>query len=303
MTESRVGTSRAGGPDHEESEPPADNLLPSQGRANAVRGHIAIQSLDIVFDAGTKGSVHALQNVTLDIPEGQFISVLGPSGCGKSTLLNAVAGFIAPTNGMVRLDDRRITAPGADRGVVFQQPALFPWKTVLQNIALGPRMAGLKRREAEAKARHFMELVGLGAFGNHYPETLSGGMQQRVGIARTLANQPSVFLMDEPFGALDAQTRELMQENLLKIWEELRTTLVFVTHDIEEAIFLAERVVLMSARPGRIIADITVDIPRPRSPDVLFSPEFTRVKKRCRDLIRVESIKAFEQQNQVNPKL
>ena len=303
MTESRVGTSRAGGPDHEESEPPADNLLPYQGRANAVRGHIAIQSLDIVFDAGTKGSVHALQNVTLDIPEGQFISVLGPSGCGKSTLLNAVAGFIAPTNGMVRLDDRRITAPGADRGVVFQQPALFPWKTVLQNIALGPRMAGLKRREAEAKARHFMELVGLGAFGNHYPETLSGGMQQRVGIARTLANQPSVFLMDEPFGALDAQTRELMQENLLKIWEELRTTLVFVTHDIEEAIFLAERVVLMSARPGRIIADITVDIPRPRSPDVLFSPEFTRVKKRCRDLIRVESIKAFEQQNQVNPKL
>ena len=199
--------------------------------------------------------------------------------------------------GEVLVDGVKIRGPGPERGVVFQEPALFPWKTVSENIALGPRMSHLDSSAVEDRTKHFMELVGLAQFARYYPEQLSGGMQQRVGIARALANNPSVLLMDEPFGALDAQTRELMQESLLKIWEENRTTLLFVTHDIEEAVFLAERVVLMSARPGRLIADIAVDLGRPRSAEILDSGEFTRLKKACRELIRSESIKAFEEQN------
>lgn len=237
-----------------------------------------------------------MEELSTEIPGGQFVAILGPSGCGKSTLLNAIAGFIAPDSGNVLVDGSRIERPGADRGVVFQQPALFPWKTVYENIALGPRMSGLDSKAIVERTSHFMELVGLRQFSGYYPEQLSGGMQQRVGIARVLAIRPRVLLMDEPFGALDAQTRELMQESLLNIWDALKTTLVFVTHDIEEALFLAERVLLMSARPGRFIADIEVAIPRPRNPDVVVSAEFTALKRRCRDLIRIESIKAFEQQ-------
>jgi NitT/TauT family transport system ATP-binding protein len=240
--------------------------------------------------------VRAIEQLSVSVPTGQFIAVLGPSGCGKSTLLNVVAGFIAPTQGEALLEGHLITKPGAERGVVFQQPTLFPWKTVRQNIALGPRMAGLRATEVERVTRHFMDLVGLTLFADQYPDALSGGMQQRVGIARTLANNPSVLLMDEPFGALDAQTRELMQESLLRIWEENRTTLLFVTHDIEEAVFLADRVILMSARPGRIIADIAVDLGRPRAANVVDSADFIRLKKQCRELIRTESIKAFEEQ-------
>ncbi|HEX9277292.1 MAG TPA: ABC transporter ATP-binding protein [Casimicrobiaceae bacterium] len=261
----------------------------------ARKGNVELQQVVVEF-AGRAGSVRAVEQLSLSVPSGQFLAVLGPSGCGKSTLLNVVAGFIAPTQGDALLDGHLIAKPGAERGVVFQQPTLFPWKTVRENIALGPRMAGLRVAEVERVTRHFMDLVGLTLFAEQYPDALSGGMQQRVGIARTLANNPSVLLMDEPFGALDAQTRELMQENLLRIWEENRTTLLFVTHDIEEAVFLADRVILMSARPGRIIADIAVDLRRPRAANVIDSAEFTRLKKQCRELIRTESIKAFEEQ-------
>lgn len=263
------------------------------------KGNIAVCSVAVEFTMRSRSGVIALESVDVDIPSGQFVALLGPSGCGKSTLLNVIAGFVPPTRGEARLDGKRIERPGPDRGVVFQQPALFPWKTVWQNIALGPRMANLPTAEVERIVAHFMEVVGLKRFAGHHPDALSGGMQQRVGIARALANNPSVLLMDEPFGALDAQTRELMQESLLKLWEQNRTTLLFVTHDIGEAVFLADRILLMSARPGRIIADIPVTIPRPRTPDVLDSSEFIRVKKQCRDLIRAESIKVFNEQSSV----
>ena len=259
-------------------------------------GNISLRDVQVEFGAGAS-RVRAIERVSLDIPSGEFAALLGPSGCGKSTLLNVVAGFIAPTQGSAALDGKAIVAPGSERGVVFQQPALFPWKTVRQNIALGPRMAGLSRREVDDITGHFMELVGLNQFADHYPDALSGGMQQRVGIARALANNPSVLLMDEPFGSLDAQTRELMQENLLRIWDRNRTTVLFVTHDIDEAVYLADRVVLMSARPASLIADIIVELKRPRNPEVLDTAEFLDVKKTCRDLIREESIKAFEEQN------
>jgi sulfonate transport system ATP-binding protein len=260
------------------------------------RGHIELRKLLVEF-SGRRQSVRAIEEVSLTIPSGEFVAVLGPSGCGKSTLLNVIAGFIAPTAGEALLDGHAIRKPGAERGVVFQQPTLFPWKTVRENIALGPRMSGLGAGEVQRITNHFIDLVGLTLFAEHYPDALSGGMQQRVGIARTLANNPSVLLMDEPFGALDAQTRELMQESLLRIWEENRTTLLFVTHDIEEAVFLADRVILMSARPGRVIADISVQLARPRAAAVVDTEDFSRLKKRCRDLIRTESIKAFEEQN------
>jgi NitT/TauT family transport system ATP-binding protein len=263
----------------------------------SAKGNIAVREVAVEFGQRGGAPVKAIEAVNLEIPSGQFVALLGPSGCGKSTLLNVIAGFVPATRGEVTLDGKRIERPGQDRGVVFQQPALFPWKTVKQNIALGPRMANLPPAEVERVAAHFMELVGLKRFADHHPDALSGGMQQRVGIARALANNPSVLLMDEPFGALDAQTRELMQENLLKLWEKNRTTLVFVTHDIEEAVYLADRVVLMSARPGRIIADITVALDRPRTSEVLDSPEFARVKKQCRELIREESVKVFNEQS------
>jgi NitT/TauT family transport system ATP-binding protein len=259
------------------------------------KGNVELNEVVVEFE-GRGGAVRAVEQLSLSVPSGQFVAVLGPSGCGKSTLLNVVAGFIEPTRGEALLDGQVIAKPGAERGVVFQQPTLFPWKTVRENVALGPRMAGLPAPDVDRITRHFIDLVGLAPFADQYPDTLSGGMQQRVGIARTLANNPSVLLMDEPFGALDAQTRELMQENLLQIWEKNRTTLVFVTHDIEEAIFLADRVILMSTRPGRIIADIAVDLARPRAASVVDSADFIRLKKQCRELIRTESIKAFAEQ-------
>jgi NitT/TauT family transport system ATP-binding protein len=190
-----------------------------------------------------------------------------------------------------------ISTPGADRGMVFQQPTLFPWKNVLENIAYGPLVGGRSRAEADKIARHFMNKVGLAGFAKYYPQELSGGMQQRVGIARALAISPNVLLMDEPFGSLDAQTRSMMQEVLLGIWEELHTTVVFVTHDIEEALFLADRVVVMSAGPGRVIEEVPVSLARPRHSDIVYAPEFVHLKRHCAGLIRTESLRAFEQQN------
>lgn len=181
--------------------------------------------------------------------------------------------------------------------MVFQQHSLFPWKSVCDNVAFGPLMAGQSKRDARIVARNFIEMVGLSAYENSYPSVLSGGMKQRVGIARALANYPSVLLMDEPFGALDAQTRAMMQENLLQIWGEFGITVIFVTHDIDEAVFLADRVVVMSASPGCLIADIKVDLPRPRQPDIVTSAEYIKTKKECMELIRQESLRAFEQQS------
>lgn len=260
------------------------------------RGHISVRNLHIEFDH-QGGKRAAVQDAQLDIRSGEFVCLLGPSGCGKSTLLNAMAGFVSPTRGELTIDGKGVDAPSPDRGMVFQQHSLFPWKTVRDNVAFGPLMAGASRNEACSVARTFLSLVGLAAFEDAYPGTLSGGMQQRVGIARALANYPSVLLMDEPFGALDAQTRIMMQENLLEIWREFRNTVVFVTHDIDEAVFLSDRIVVMSASPGRIIADIKVTLPRPREQSLLTSAAFMDYKRQCLDLIRQETLRAFQQQN------
>ncbi|KAA1172850.1 ABC transporter ATP-binding protein [Marinobacter salinexigens] len=273
-------------------------LRAKESKSGSERGRISVRDVDIVFD--TQSGPHvAVKDANLTIQPGEFVCLLGPSGCGKSTLMNTVAGFVSPSQGEVLVDGKAVTEPGPDRGMVFQQHSLFPWKTVKENVAFGPLMAGTGQNEANSIARTFLSLVGLAAFENAYPNTLSGGMQQRVGIARALANYPSVLLMDEPFGALDAQTRIMMQENLLEIWSEFRNTVVFVTHDIDEAVFLSDRIVVMSASPGRIIADIEVTLPRPREQSLLTSPDFMKLKRQCLDLIRRETLNAFQQQNKV----
>jgi len=260
------------------------------------KGQIAIKDVSITFGTGADAH-HAVETTSIDIQAGEFVCILGPSGCGKSTLLNAVAGYVKPTTGTVAVDGVSVEGPGPDRGMVFQQYSLLPWKTVYENVAFGPKMAGSSRTEAGSIANTFLELVGLRKFGNRYPAELSGGMQQRVGIARALANYPSVLLMDEPFGALDAQTRLMMQESLLDIWRKFGTTVVFVTHDVDEAVFLADRVLIMSAAPGRIIEDVRIDLERPRSTDMASTPEYMRARQFCLDTIKAESRKAFAEQN------
>lgn len=260
------------------------------------KGRIEVKDVSITFGKGS--SAHrAVDTTEITIEAGQFVCILGPSGCGKSTLLNAIAGYVTPTEGTLLVDGTEVDKPGPDRGMVFQQYSLLPWKTVYENVAFGPKMAGHSRVEAGSTANTFLELVGLKKFGDRYPAELSGGMQQRVGIARALANYPSVLLMDEPFGALDAQTRLMMQESLLDIWRKFGTTVVFVTHDVDEAVFLADRVLIMSTAPGRIIEDVKIDLPRPRSTDMASSPEYVQARQFCLDTIKAESRKAFENQN------
>jgi nitrate ABC transporter ATP-binding subunit len=220
--------------------------------------------------------IEALARVDITIAKGQFVCLIGASGCGKSTLLRIVAGFEEPTTGSVLSDGKPITGPGSDRGMVFQDYALFPWMTVRQNIGFGPRQRELPRRQVEAIADEFVRLVGLERFADRYPAQLSGGMKQRVAIARVLANDASILLMDEPFGALDALTREQLQHELLQIWSRTGVTIIFVTHSVEEAVLLADRVLVMSAGPGRIENDIMIDLPRPRD---VASPEFNAVRR------------------------
>jgi ABC-type nitrate/sulfonate/bicarbonate transport system ATPase subunit len=238
------------------------------------------------------GETLALQATDLEVAENDFITILGPSGCGKSTLLRIVAGLDHPTSGEVQLDGKRITGPGPDRGMVFQSYTLFPWLTVLDNVCFGLRERGMPRAQQVEISRDFVAKVGLAGFEQHFPKQLSGGMQQRTALARALANRPRVLLMDEPFGALDHQTRELMQELLLGIWEAQRKTVLFVTHDIDEAVFMANRVVVMSARPGRIKVDRSVDLPHPRHYSVKTSPVFADLKAELTELVRAEVLAA-----------
>ncbi len=230
----------------------------------------------------------ALQATDLAVAENDFVTILGPSGCGKSTLLRIVGGLDRPTSGEVLLDGRRIEGPGADRGMVFQSYTLFPWLTVLDNVCFGLRERGVARVEQLEIANGFIGKVGLRGFEGHFPKQLSGGMQQRTAIARALANGPRILLMDEPFGALDHQTRELMQELLLGIWEAERKTVLFVTHDIDEAVFMGSRVVVMSARPGRIKLDRAVPIAHPRHYTVKTTPVFSEIKADLMEQVRVE---------------
>jgi NitT/TauT family transport system ATP-binding protein len=263
-------------------------------RVGSNKGHVVIADVSVKFGRGSRRHA-AVERTSLEVKPGEFVCLLGPSGCGKSTLLNCVAGYVQPSEGTVEVDGVAVERPGPDRGMVFQQYSLFPWMTIEQNVRFGPRVTGAS--SPDAVARTFLELVGLSHFANRYPGELSGGMQQRVGIARALANYPSVLLMDEPFGALDAQTRLMMQESLLRIWSEFGITVLFVTHDVDEALFLADRVLVMSASPGRIVADLSVPLARPRAPDVATNEEFIVLKRLCMEKIRAESLRAFEQQS------
>ena len=256
---------------------------------------LVIENVSRVFPPVHGGQpVRALEPATLTVADNDFVTILGPSGCGKSTLLRLIAGLDTPTTGKILLDGKPVKGPGPDRGMVFQSYTLFPWLHVADNIAFGLREKGMPVPERERIVAQWLDNIGLRSFARHYPKQLSGGMQQRTAIARALANDPAVLLLDEPFGALDNQTRSLMQELLLGIWERDRKTVIFVTHDIEEAIFLASRVLVMSARPGRIKADLRVDLPHPRHYTIKTSPEFSALKARLTEEIRVEAVLAAE---------
>lgn len=250
-----------------------------------LEGRIDIRQLSISLGEGST-AFEAVQGLDCQIEPGQFVCILGPSGCGKSTLLGALAGHLQPRAGTLEVDGAPISGPSPERGMVFQQHTLFPWRTVRDNVAFGLKMRGVGKAERLQAADEILALVGLEGFAERWPNQLSGGMQQRVEIARVLVNRPRLLLMDEPFGALDALTRLNMQELLLGIWTRIRTTVVFVTHDIDEALFLADRLLVMSARPGRIIEDLRLDFPRPRTTELVTRPEFSRLKRHCLELLR-----------------
>src|SRR6184192_1146489 len=256
---------------------------------------LAIEAVSRTFPGGRgHAPTVALEPTTLTVTDNDFISILGPSGCGKSTLLRIVAGLDAPTSGRVLLDGAVVSAPGADRGMVFQSYTLFPWLTVRHNICFGLREKDVPQARQNEIAARYIERVGLRGFENHYPKMLSGGMQQRTAIARALANEPKILLLDEPFGALDNQTRALMQELLLGIWEAEKKTVLFVTHDIDEAIFIGNRVAVLSARPGRIKAELRIALPHPRHYTMKTTPEFSAYKAQLTEEIRTEAMKAVE---------
>lgn len=247
------------------------------GEARNINSKVHVDNVSKTFD-GHNGKMEALSSVSLDIAENEFICIVGPSGCGKSTLLNIIAGLLEPTSGTVYCNGYPIQGTSTERGVVFQQYALFPWLTVKKNVKFALSLRGIKGREADEEAMQYLRMVDLEKFANHYPKELSGGMKQRVAIARAYAAKPEVLLMDEPFGALDAQTRTQLQSELLDIWEREKKTCFFITHDVDEAILLAQRVVIMSARPGRIRDIAPIDIPYPRSQETKMSSAFMELK-------------------------
>jgi NitT/TauT family transport system ATP-binding protein len=222
----------------------------------------------------------ALQNINLHVYPGEFVCIVGASGCGKSTLLNIIAGLTPPSSGQVLVDGESVPGPGADRGMVFQHFSLFPWLTVADNIGFGLQLRRIPQKEVQQRINYYLDVVNLTQFARSYPKQLSGGMKQRVAIARALANEPEVLLMDEPFGALDAQTKEQMQQFVLELWEKTRITVLTITHDVEEAIFLSQRIYVMSARPGQIKEEILVDLPAHRDLEIKLSPEFIEIKRR-----------------------
>lgn len=255
---------------------------------------VIVRDVSRRFGEGDR-SVLALDDVSVVIGQNDFFCLVGPSGCGKSTLLNLIAGFDEPSSGSLLMDDRSIKGPSAERGVVFQHGALFTWLSVLENIAFGPRCKGKPVREARDIARHYLKIVGLEGFEHRYPYELSGGMQQRVGIARVLANDPEIMLMDEPFAALDAQTRELLQEEMKTIWRQTEKTIFWITHSIDEALFLANRIVVMTARPGRVKAGFEASFGDALDYRITTSPEFTEAKRTVVELLREETMTAQKQ--------
>jgi NitT/TauT family transport system ATP-binding protein len=262
--------------------------------AVAAAAKLSIREVTVSFRARRGPDVVAIDRLSLDVADREIVSIVGPSGCGKSTLLRLVAGLVRPSSGETRLDGHEVREPGADRGMVFQSYTLFPWLTVQGNVEFGPRIRGKPDAYCREMARRFIQMVGLAGFEGAYPKELSGGMMQRVAIARALANEPEVLLMDEPFGALDAQTRAFMQELLLDIWQKTRKTILFVTHDIDEALFLGDRVYVMTARPGRLRAEVHVPLPRPRTLLVTTGEEFVATKRRVLGMIREEAAKTMD---------
>ncbi len=253
---------------------------------------IEVHALRKVYPGrGGKPPTFALEGLETHVDDGEFVTVVGPSGCGKTTLLNLVAGFEQPDAGAILLDGAEVHGPGADRAVVFQQPALYPWLSVWQNIAFGLRLRGVRPGD-DAKVRYIIGIMGLAGFERHAPYELSGGMQQRVAIARALIMEPKMLLMDEPFGALDAQTRSEMQAFLLSLWRKVRPTVLFITHDVEEAVLLGDRILVLTPRPGRLALELSVELPRPRHYDMILTPEFTRYK---RDVLKVLRPEAMEE--------
>jgi NitT/TauT family transport system ATP-binding protein len=250
-------------------------------------GSLSVRSVSLVYE-GRNSSVQALDNISFDIKPNAFTVIVGPSGCGKSSFLYLAAGLAEVTSGEILVNSKRVEGPGRDRGMVFQSYTLFPWLTVRKNVEYGPQRAGVDAAARRKISDHYLDEIGLSAFADHYPKQLSGGMMQRVAIARALANDPDILLMDEPFGALDSQTRRTMQKLLLRVWEHSQKTVAFVTHDIDEAILLGDRVLVMTARPGRIKADIAIDIPRPRDPGITLEPEFIALKRQIFEQLRDE---------------
>jgi len=249
---------------------------------------LRVEHLNKVFD-GAAGQVEAIRDVNLEIRQSEFVMIVGPSGCGKTTLINIIGGLESASSGSVLLDGRPVSGPGADRGMVFQSYSLFPWLTVQKNVEFGLQMKKLPKQECRDIAARYIDLVGLKGFENALPKQLSGGMKQRVAIARTLANEPEILLMDEPFGALDAQTRVVMQELLADISRRTNTTILFITHDIDEAVLLGDRIYVMSRRPGRVRETLTVALPQPRDHHSLVLPEFQQIKAHIMDMLWQES--------------
>ncbi|WP_303229238.1 ABC transporter ATP-binding protein [Comamonas kerstersii] len=262
---------------------PAESKASIKIQARDVRMDFAIED-----DKGRRQQISALQDFNLDIREGEFFTILGPSGCGKSTFLNVLAGLAHKTSGSITIDGRPAEGINLHQGVVFQGYALFPWRTVLQNIEMGLEIRKVPKRERKETAEHFLDLVGLSGFAHRYPHELSGGMRQRVAIARALAYSPDLLLMDEPFAALDAQTREILQAELLRIWEAHKKTIVFITHSLDEAIYLSDRIAVMTHRPGRIKSILNVPLARPRPAEIRHSPQFVQLREQAWDVLRDE---------------
>lgn len=255
---------------------------------------LIVYNVNKVFKPIKGEPVTALDGVSFSVEEGEFVSIVGPSGCGKSTLLHIIAGFIPPTSGEVLIDGKPVRGPGPDRGIVFQEYALFPWRTVEGNIRYGLEEKGLNKDEIRKIVGKYVQMMGLEGFEHKYPRELSGGMKQRVALARTLAYDPDILLMDEPFGALDAQTREIMQEELLNIWRRTKKTVLFVTHSVEEAVYLSQRVIVMTHRPGRIKSIVNVEIDKSQSRiDILTSPEFIKIRNLVWSQVREEVLKCY----------
>jgi NitT/TauT family transport system ATP-binding protein len=252
-----------------------------------LKGSLSVSTISLTYGTGDK-SVLALDGISFEVRPNEFTVIVGPSGCGKSSLLYIAAGLTEATSGTIHTGGKLVTGPGADRGMVFQSYTLFPWLTVRNNVEYGLRRKGMAAPERNRIVDHYLGEIGLKAFANHYPKQLSGGMMQRVAIARALANDPDILLMDEPFGALDSQTRHSMQRLLLRVWENAQKTVAFVTHDIDEAILLGDRVIVMTARPGKLKADIRIGIPRPRDPEIVLEPEFIAIKRRIINELRDE---------------